>query len=307
MPPIIERGAEWFSRHRRRRRARARSSTASAATSSGPASTRRRWARRCASSSTTHRRRHAATASSSRRSFPAARRCRCSRADEIDVAMDFDSVAKAGSLLGSCGIIVMDEATCMVRALHDHRALLPPRVVRPVHAVPRGHRLARGPAASARVRRRRARRTSTCCCRVADNMIGNTICVLADAAAMPVQSFLTKFRAEFERPRRAPAAARCARRARPTGGGRRSRLRNAMPKLEIDGQTIDGRRRHEPDPGGRARRHRDPALLLPPRSHRSPATAACAWSRSRRCPSCRSPATRRVAEGMVVQHRERAR
>jgi NADH-quinone oxidoreductase subunit F len=38
-------------------------------------------------------------------------------ADEIDVAMDFESVAKAGSLLGSCGIIVMDEDTCMVRAL----------------------------------------------------------------------------------------------------------------------------------------------------------------------------------------------
>src|SRR5690606_30290633 len=35
--------------------------------------------------------------------------------------------------------------------------------------------------------------------RVADNMIGNTVCVLADAAAMPVQSFLTKFRPEFER------------------------------------------------------------------------------------------------------------
>jgi NADH-quinone oxidoreductase subunit F len=38
-------------------------------------------------------------------------------AEELDVAMDFDSVAKAGSLLGSCGIIVMDEDTCMVRAL----------------------------------------------------------------------------------------------------------------------------------------------------------------------------------------------
>jgi NADH-quinone oxidoreductase subunit F len=33
---------------------------------------------------------------------------------------------------------------------------------------------------------------------VADNMMGNTICLLADAAAMPVQSFLKKFRSEFE-------------------------------------------------------------------------------------------------------------
>ncbi len=33
---------------------------------------------------------------------------------------------------------------------------------------------------------------------VADNMMGNTVCVLADAAAMPVKSFVTKFRHEFE-------------------------------------------------------------------------------------------------------------
>ncbi len=35
-------------------------------------------------------------------------------ASEIDVAMDFDGVAKAGSMLGSAGIIVMDDSTCMV-------------------------------------------------------------------------------------------------------------------------------------------------------------------------------------------------
>ena len=35
-------------------------------------------------------------------------------ADEIDVAMDFDSLAKAGSMLGSAGTIVMDDSTCMV-------------------------------------------------------------------------------------------------------------------------------------------------------------------------------------------------
>ena len=35
-------------------------------------------------------------------------------ADEIDVAMDFDSLARAGSMLGSAGTIVMDDSTCMV-------------------------------------------------------------------------------------------------------------------------------------------------------------------------------------------------
>jgi NADH-quinone oxidoreductase subunit F len=34
--------------------------------------------------------------------------------------------------------------------------------------------------------------------RVSDNMMGNTVCVLADAVAMPVISFVNKFRAEFE-------------------------------------------------------------------------------------------------------------
>jgi NADH-quinone oxidoreductase subunit F len=33
--------------------------------------------------------------------------------------------------------------------------------------------------------------------RICNNMMGNTVCVLADAAAMPTQSFLTKFRDEF--------------------------------------------------------------------------------------------------------------
>ncbi len=119
-------------------------------------------------------------------------------ADEIDVAMDFESVAKAGSLLGSCGIIVMDEDTCMVRALriiarfYHHESCgqctpcregtgwLEDLLVRLEDGGTRPHDI-------------------DLLRRVADNMIGNTVCVLADAAAMPVQSFLTKFRPEFER------------------------------------------------------------------------------------------------------------
>ena len=37
-------------------------------------------------------------------------------ADEIDVKMDFDSLAKAGTMLGSAGVIVMDDRTCIVQA-----------------------------------------------------------------------------------------------------------------------------------------------------------------------------------------------
>ncbi len=35
-------------------------------------------------------------------------------ADEIDIPMDYDAVAKAGSMLGSGGMVIMDEDTCMV-------------------------------------------------------------------------------------------------------------------------------------------------------------------------------------------------
>jgi NADH-quinone oxidoreductase subunit F len=38
------------------------------------------------------------------------------KADMIDIKMDFDSVAKAGSMLGSAAVIVMDDTTCMVRS-----------------------------------------------------------------------------------------------------------------------------------------------------------------------------------------------
>jgi len=117
--------------------------------------------------------------------------------DQLDVKMDFDSVQAAGSLLGSCGIIVMDEDTCMVRALEV--------IARFYHHESCGqctpcregtgwlHRLLKqlehGGA---------ERRDVDLLMQVADNMMGNTVCVLADAAAMPVKSFVGKFRHEFE-------------------------------------------------------------------------------------------------------------
>ncbi|GIW40689.1 MAG: NADH-quinone oxidoreductase subunit F [Candidatus Binatia bacterium] len=117
--------------------------------------------------------------------------------EEIDVPMDFDSVAQAGSLLGSCGIIVMDEDTCMVDALrviarfyhHESCGQCTPcregtgwleRVL---------EHLEFGGARPDEV---------DLLLRIADNMMGNTICLLADAAAMPTRSFVTKFRSEFE-------------------------------------------------------------------------------------------------------------
>jgi NADH-quinone oxidoreductase subunit F len=118
-------------------------------------------------------------------------------ADELDVAMDFDSVAKAGSLLGSCGIIVMDEDTCMVQAL---------RIISHFY-----HHESCGQCTPCREGTGWLEALLTCfeeggakpsdldlLFQVADNMMGNTVCVLADAAAMPTQSFVKKFRSEFE-------------------------------------------------------------------------------------------------------------
>ena len=84
-------------------------------------------------------------------------------ADEIDVAMDFDSLMAAGTMAGSGGVIVMDETTCMVEALDSAAQVLRRRVLRAVLPLPRGDRL--GPSHHA-PHHRRARehfRTWTTC------------------------------------------------------------------------------------------------------------------------------------------------
>ena len=61
--------------------------------------------------------------------------------DDLDVAYDFDSLAKAKSMLGSGAIIVVDDSNSVVDVCLKLATLLPPRVVRQVHAVPRRHEL----------------------------------------------------------------------------------------------------------------------------------------------------------------------
>jgi len=111
--------------------------------------------------------------------------------------MDYDSIAKAGSMLGSGAVIVMDETTCMVRALErlsyfyfeeSCGQCTPCRegtgwLYRVVHRIENGLGRAEDLALLDNV---------------ADNIAGRTICALGDAAALPVKSFLKHFRAEFE-------------------------------------------------------------------------------------------------------------
>lgn len=116
--------------------------------------------------------------------------------DEIDVNMDFDSMRKINAYLGTAGIIVMDEDTCMVKALEI--------VDRFYHHESCGQcspcREGTGWLHKLLVRLEEGNgRTEDIDLmnRISDNMMGNTVCVLADAAAMPTQSFISKFRDEF--------------------------------------------------------------------------------------------------------------
>lgn len=118
-------------------------------------------------------------------------------ADEIDVKMDNDSLAAIGTMIGSAGIIVMDESTCMVRALYV--------VSRFYHHESCGQctpcREGTGWIEKILYRmlcgRGRLEDIDNLY-RIADNIMGNTICPLGDAAALPVRSYITKFRNEFE-------------------------------------------------------------------------------------------------------------
>ncbi|HXF45254.1 MAG TPA: NADH-quinone oxidoreductase subunit NuoF [Burkholderiaceae bacterium] len=111
--------------------------------------------------------------------------------------MDYDSIAKVGSALGSGAVIVMDETRCMVKCLErlsyfyfeeSCGQCTPCRegtgwLYRVVHRIEHGQ----GRPEDLDLLNS-----------VADNIQGRTICALGDAAAMPVRAFIKHFRSEFE-------------------------------------------------------------------------------------------------------------
>ena len=111
--------------------------------------------------------------------------------------MDFDSIVKAGSYLGSGAVIIMDDTTCMVRALERLAYFYFEESCGQCTPCREGtgwlyrmlRRVRKGKATVADLDRLKS---------VADRIEGRTICALGDAAAWPVQSFLKHFRAEFE-------------------------------------------------------------------------------------------------------------
>src|SRR5579863_7496354 len=117
--------------------------------------------------------------------------------EEIDVPMDFDSVAKAGSMLGSGGVVVIDDAQCIVKfalrtmKFYQHESCgwcIPCRegtdwLKKTLIRFHNGAGL---------------KKDIDNMYYLSENMLGRTFCPLGDAAAMPMMAFVKKFRKEFE-------------------------------------------------------------------------------------------------------------
>ena len=111
--------------------------------------------------------------------------------------MDYDSIAKAGSMLGAGSVIVMDETTCMVKVLARLSHFYFEESCGQCTPCREGtgwlarvlHRIEHGEGRPEDLDQLNG---------VADRITGNTICALGEAAAMPVQSFLKHFRDEFQ-------------------------------------------------------------------------------------------------------------
>jgi NADH-quinone oxidoreductase subunit F len=117
--------------------------------------------------------------------------------DQIDVPASFDGLMKAGTLLGSAGMIVMDDTTCMVWAarnlLHFYRhescgKCTPCReggdwLFKILDKIDRGDG---------------TMRDIELLLSVSDNIAGKTLCAFGDAAATPVLTTIKQFRHEYE-------------------------------------------------------------------------------------------------------------
>ena len=115
----------------------------------------------------------------------------------MDVAMDYESIAKVGSMLGSGGVIIMDDTTCMVSVLH--------RISRFYYSESCGQctpcREGTGwlyKILTNIIEGRGSSNDLDQLDRIASQIEGHCICALGDAAAMPVRSFLKNFWKEFE-------------------------------------------------------------------------------------------------------------
>jgi NADH-quinone oxidoreductase subunit F len=117
--------------------------------------------------------------------------------EELDVTLDFDSLMKAGSMLGSGAVIVMDEDVCMVRACqnimrffaHESCGQCTPCREGTAWVYQILTRIIEGNGTPEDIHTLEE---------LADNMSGTSICPLCDGSVMSFRSYVTKFRSEFE-------------------------------------------------------------------------------------------------------------
>ena len=115
----------------------------------------------------------------------------------MDCTLDYDSIAKAGSMLGSGAVIVMDETVCMVKALERLSWFYYEESCGQCTPCREGtgwlykiiHRIEHGQGRPEDL---------DLLLELGGNIAGRTICALGDAAVMPIQGMLKHFRSEFE-------------------------------------------------------------------------------------------------------------
>ena len=118
-------------------------------------------------------------------------------ADEIDTPLDFDSMAAAGSMLGSGAVIVIDERCCMVQLglrvaqfyQHESCGKCTPCREGTRWMVQLLRKIEDGDASQGEL---------DLLLNVCDRILGNCLCPLGDAAAMPIASYVAKFREEYQ-------------------------------------------------------------------------------------------------------------
>jgi len=119
------------------------------------------------------------------------------KADEIDIAMDSDTLMKADSMLGSGAVIVLDEDTSILDVLkiitkfysHESCGQCTPCRIGNSWIKKIVTRISQGEGKDGDIDN---------IVRLALNMLGKTLCPLGDAAAMPILSIVKKFRDEIE-------------------------------------------------------------------------------------------------------------
>ncbi len=119
-------------------------------------------------------------------------------ADEVDTPLDFDGMARAGTMLGSGAVIVIDDRACMVQLglrvaqfyQHESCGKCTPCREGTRWMVQILKKLEEGRAEQGEL---------DLLLNVCDRILGNCLCPLGDAVAMPVASYVAKFREEYQR------------------------------------------------------------------------------------------------------------